>query len=1339
MRKLPLSALAFGALALAPLTARAEATILFQQSIRGGVSTDAVGVSIPEGDAASKFTATASKLSVRIPKTAAIEKAFLLVHADFKGFPASFDPGARVKLNDKLLSGAGAPTQMSESSDPASPGNRVFAYDVTAGFGVVQTATGVIEATAAESGGSDPTTPNNGAFGVSGEQLIVVFRDDKLTQFRQVSIVGLGLDNTNVGTSLAYPVPACAIPPGGKAVLSLGIAWECSNEQDGKVGINGTTISTHAGGRDDGEQQNTTKAGVGVDTCDGQDNASLISVGSFGYDDSGNAIGLEGDDLKADPAGGRSEGKVGNSRLDDELYLLDSSILGTNITVDYEGTTGGQKTDAYIGVAVLSVLLEDADCDGIGDTADNCPFVANDSQEDFDKDGIGDKCDTDDDNDGLLDADEAKNGGNPFDADTDDDGLLDGAEVANKADVTKADSDGDGINDGTEQGTDCKAIGTDTSKNKCVADADPSTKTDPSKGDTDAGGVSDGIEDANKNGKIDAGETNPNDPKDDLDTDGDGVPDAIEDENGTDKKDADSDDDGLSDGDEIKAGTDPKKPDTDGDGIQDGTELGKQCDVKGANSTKGTDGTTCIKDADPTTTTDPLKDDTDGGGKKDGAEDTNKNGKIDTGDTDPNDPKDDSDGVDTDGDGLPDDVEKQVGTDPLDRDSDDDGVIDGDEKDVGKDSDGDGKKNGVDPDSDDDGIFDGTEQGKDCKDKGTDTSKKTCIADADPKTTTNPISDDTDKGSKKDGDEDTNKNGKVDTGETDPNDPKDDKGGADGDNDGLTDTEEGEFGTDPADADSDDDGLLDGEEKAAGTSGTKPDTDGDGIFDGTEAGKGCDNGDTNSKVGNCVPDADPSTTTDPTKKDTDAGSKADGNEDKNKNGQIDDGETDPNDPKDDKAAGGAGGASGAAGAAGNADGAIIIAGGACSTSEGGMSGGGAWGFAALAAAFVGLFRRNRKQSLASNLCKLVDERRPATRRGSGPFSFTWPRSAYNCAMTLPTAARHVVLASRPRGEPTPADFRLETRPLPALAEGEVLVGITYLSLDPYMRGRMNEGKSYAPPVAIGDTMVGGTVGEVLASRDAAYAVGDTVLCGAGWRDFAVLSAKAIQRKIDPAQGPVSTALGVLGMPGFTAYGGLLEIGKPKAGETVVVAAASGPVGATVGQLAKILGARAVGIAGGPEKCAYVRDELGFDAVVDHRDPAFAEQLRAACPQGIDVYFENVGGAVLSAVRRLLNDFARVPVCGLIAHYNDQSLPPGPDQLPALMREILAKRLTVRGFIQFDFQHLHEAFLRDMPAWMASGQIKYREDVINGLDQAPEALIGMLQGKNFGKLVVRVND
>ncbi|WP_027135974.1 NADP-dependent oxidoreductase [Geminicoccus roseus] len=331
--------------------------------------------------------------------------------------------------------------------------------------------------------------------------------------------------------------------------------------------------------------------------------------------------------------------------------------------------------------------------------------------------------------------------------------------------------------------------------------------------------------------------------------------------------------------------------------------------------------------------------------------------------------------------------------------------------------------------------------------------------------------------------------------------------------------------------------------------------------------------------------------------------------------------------------------------------------------------------------------------------------------------------------------RRIVLAARPDGRPKPSDFRLEQVPPPIPADGQVLLEILYLSLDPYMRGRMDDAKSYAPPVALDAVMEGGTVGRVLESRHPAHTPGDLVLSHSGWQEQAVCHGDDL-RRLDPAAAPVTTALGVLGMPGFTAYSGLLTIGRPKAGETVVVAAASGPVGATVGQIARIQGARAVGIAGGPEKCALVKDEFGFDAVVDHKAPDFPERLAAACPDGIDVYFENVGGAIWDAVAPLLNTFARIPVCGLIAQYNgipDRSA----DRLGRHMWDVLRKSLTVRGFIQREFADQRPAFYEAMAGWLRDGRVKYREDIVNGLENAPEALIGLLEGRNLGKLIVRV--
>ena len=334
-------------------------------------------------------------------------------------------------------------------------------------------------------------------------------------------------------------------------------------------------------------------------------------------------------------------------------------------------------------------------------------------------------------------------------------------------------------------------------------------------------------------------------------------------------------------------------------------------------------------------------------------------------------------------------------------------------------------------------------------------------------------------------------------------------------------------------------------------------------------------------------------------------------------------------------------------------------------------------------------------------------------------------------------ARQIVLAARPQGRPKPSDFRLEETEIPTPSAGQVLLRVEYLSLDPYMRSRMDDRKSYATPVPLGGVMQGESVATVIASKHPGYSEGDIVLAQTGWRTHA-LSDRADLRKLDPAVAPVTTGLGVLGMPGFTAYGGLRMIGKPARGETVVVAAASGPVGSLVGQLAKIGGARAVGIAGGPEKCAYVKDELRFDAAIDHRGADFASKLAAACPGGIDVYFENVGGAIWQAVLPLLNKFARVPVSGLIAQYSSVAKGDGIDRLPATMRQILSKSLTVRGFLNYEFAAEHyPEFLCEVGAGIADGRIRYREDFVDGLEKAPEAFIGMLEGRNFGKLIVRV--
>ncbi|MCI2291706.1 NADP-dependent oxidoreductase [Enterobacter sp. I4] len=336
-----------------------------------------------------------------------------------------------------------------------------------------------------------------------------------------------------------------------------------------------------------------------------------------------------------------------------------------------------------------------------------------------------------------------------------------------------------------------------------------------------------------------------------------------------------------------------------------------------------------------------------------------------------------------------------------------------------------------------------------------------------------------------------------------------------------------------------------------------------------------------------------------------------------------------------------------------------------------------------------------------------------------------------------TQSRRWVLASRPHGAPVADNFRLEEQPIPTPADGQVLLRTVWLSLDPYMRGRMSDAPSYSPPVEIGAVMVGGTVSRVETSRHPDYKEGEWVLGYCGWQEYALSDGQGLVKLGDSPSHP-SWALGVLGMPGFTAYMGLLDIGQPREGETLVVAAATGPVGATVGQIGKIKGCRVVGVAGGEEKCRHAVEVLGFDACIDHHADDFAEQLASACPQGIDVYYENVGGKVFDAVLPLLNTSARVPVCGLVSGYNATNLPDGPDRLPLLMGTILKKRIRMQGFIiAQDYGHRIDEFQQEMGRWVKEGKIHYREQVIEGLEAAPDALIGLLEGKNFGKVVIRV--
>ncbi|MHB8178557.1 MAG: NADP-dependent oxidoreductase [Vulcanimicrobiaceae bacterium] len=327
--------------------------------------------------------------------------------------------------------------------------------------------------------------------------------------------------------------------------------------------------------------------------------------------------------------------------------------------------------------------------------------------------------------------------------------------------------------------------------------------------------------------------------------------------------------------------------------------------------------------------------------------------------------------------------------------------------------------------------------------------------------------------------------------------------------------------------------------------------------------------------------------------------------------------------------------------------------------------------------------------------------------------------------------QRIVLARRPVGEPTPQDFRLETVETPAPARGEVLVRTQFLSLDPYMRGRMNTTKSYAPPIELGDIMVGGTVGEIVESNDGGFSPGDIVLANGGWQRYAVCNAREL-RKLGPRRFPLTYALGVLGMPGQTAYCALLDIGAPKRGETLVVSAASGAVGSVAGQIGKIFGCRVIGIAGTDDKCAYVVQELGFDASINRRTQDLDEALADTCPDGIDIYYDNTAGAILEAVLRRINLGARIPLVGLIEHYNATQAPHGPFLAP-----LLTQRAKIEGFLVTDHAAHVARFLGDMHDWLAKGQVRYREDIVDGLENAPRAFIGLLRGENFGKLLVRV--
>ena len=333
-------------------------------------------------------------------------------------------------------------------------------------------------------------------------------------------------------------------------------------------------------------------------------------------------------------------------------------------------------------------------------------------------------------------------------------------------------------------------------------------------------------------------------------------------------------------------------------------------------------------------------------------------------------------------------------------------------------------------------------------------------------------------------------------------------------------------------------------------------------------------------------------------------------------------------------------------------------------------------------------------------------------------------------MTQTTQNRRFILKNRPVGEPKLEDFELVEHALSAPGEGEVLARTIYLSLDPYMRGRMSAAKSYADPVELGALMVGGTVSEVLESRDPRLRPGDLVQGEGGWQTHALMRADRL-RKLDPAAAPISYALGILGMPGMTAYAALLDIGQPKAGETIVVSAAAGAVGSVAGQIGKLCGARVVGVAGTEAKCAYVVEELGFDACINRHAENLPGALQAAAPDGIDVYFDNTAGLVLEAVMQAINLHARIALVGLIAQYNSGN-PAGPNLAP-----LLVKRASIKGFLVSDYAHRARDFARDVGGWLRAGKLTYREDRVAGLENAPRAFIGLLRGENFGKAIVEV--
>jgi NADPH-dependent curcumin reductase CurA len=334
---------------------------------------------------------------------------------------------------------------------------------------------------------------------------------------------------------------------------------------------------------------------------------------------------------------------------------------------------------------------------------------------------------------------------------------------------------------------------------------------------------------------------------------------------------------------------------------------------------------------------------------------------------------------------------------------------------------------------------------------------------------------------------------------------------------------------------------------------------------------------------------------------------------------------------------------------------------------------------------------------------------------------------------MPQVNKQITLAARPSGMPKPCDFKLVESSVPEAKAGEILVRMLYVSVDPYMRGRMNDVKSYAPPAQIGEVMGAGAVGQVVNSQSAQFETGDFVEGFFGWQEYAISDGKGV-RKLDPSLGSLSTALGVLGIPGLTAYFGLLDIGRPQRGETVVISGAAGAVGSIAGQIAKINGCRVVGIAGSDQKIEWLRDKLGFDAAFNYKTtPDYYAELEELCPNGVDVYFDNVGGSITDAVFRFINTGARIVLCGQIAQYNDEK----PGTSPRLLSRLIVKQARAEGFLVFQFAPRYSEGLKQMAAWLKGGKLKYREQFVDGIENTPRAFIGMLQGENTGKQLVRV--